>query len=143
MKCDSRHSQDVGWVKTRGLVVVFGLCPPHPPTPPRRRPNVAVTLQGVSQQRVQLWVELGLLLQHVEEQLVLRGAGDLCLLQTALHHLHLGLPLGGLETLETEEGLTKHRVGCALKIRSLFDFWSYQNIQVINSIMLYQIMAVI
>lgn len=61
----------------------------------------AVTLQRVPKQRVQLRVELGFLLQHVKEQLVLCGAGDLRLLQPALHHLHLRLLLGGLEALET------------------------------------------
>lgn len=61
--------------------------------------SVSVTLQGVPKQRVQLRVELGLLLQHVEEQLVLCGASDLRLLEPALHHLHLGLTLGGLQAL--------------------------------------------
>lgn len=64
----------------------------------------SITLQSVPQQSVQLRVELGLLLQHVEEQLVLRGAGDLRLLQPALHHLHLGLTLGGLQALWTGGG---------------------------------------
>lgn len=63
--------------------------------------HTAVTLQRIPKQRVQLRVELGFLLQHVKEQLVLCGAGDLRLLQPALHHLHLRLPLGRLEALET------------------------------------------
>lgn len=62
-----------------------------------------VTLQSVSQQRVQLRVELGFLLQHVKEQLVLCGAGDLRLLQPALHHLHLRLLLGRLQTLKRSD----------------------------------------
>ncbi len=65
--------------------------------------NAVVTLQRVPQQCVQLRVELGLLLQHVEEQLVLCGAGDLRLLQPALHHLHLRLSLGCLEPLKRSE----------------------------------------
>lgn len=60
-----------------------------------------VTLQCIPQQCVQLRVELSLLLQHVKEQLVLCGAGDLRLLQPAFHHLHLRLPLGCLETLKS------------------------------------------
>lgn len=52
-----------------------------------------LTLQSVAQQSLQLWVDLCLLLQHVEEQLVLCGAVDLSLLQPALHHLQLGVLL--------------------------------------------------
>jgi hypothetical protein len=40
----------------------------------------------------------------VEQQLVLSGAGDLSLLQPALHHLHLGLPLSRLQTLGLVRG---------------------------------------
>lgn len=57
------------------------------------------TLQSAAQQGVQLRVDLSFLLEHVEEQLVLRGAVDLCLLQPALHHLQLGVLLSRLQTL--------------------------------------------
>lgn len=63
----------------------------------------SVTLQSVPQQGVQLRVELRLLLQHVKEELVLGGARDLRLLQPALHHLHLRLLLGGLQTLHRSQ----------------------------------------
>lgn len=61
------------------------------------------TLQGVAQQGVQLWVDLSLFLQHVEEQLVLGGAVYLRLLQPALHHLQLGIFLSRLQTLTVKE----------------------------------------
>lgn len=61
------------------------------------------TLQSIPQQRVQLWVKLRFLLQHVKEQLVLCGAGNLSLLQSALHHLHLRLPLSCLQALKRSD----------------------------------------
>lgn len=61
------------------------------------------TLQSIPQQRVQLWVKLCLLLQHVKEQLVLCGAGNFSLLQSALHHLHLRLPLSCLQALKRSD----------------------------------------
>lgn len=57
------------------------------------------TLQSAAQQSVQLRVDLSFLLQHVEQQLVLGGAVDLCLLQSALHHLQLRILLRCLQTL--------------------------------------------
>lgn len=60
---------------------------------------VSPTLQSAAQQGVQLWVDLGLFLQHVEQQLVLGGAVDLCLLQPALHNFQLGVLLSRLQTL--------------------------------------------
>lgn len=57
------------------------------------------TLQSAAQQSIQLRVDLRLLLQHVEQQLVLGGTVDLCLLQPALHHLQLGFLLRRLQTL--------------------------------------------
>lgn len=77
-----------------------------------------VTLERVPEQRVQLGVELGFLLQHVKEQLVLGGAGDLRLLQPALHHLHLRLPLGGLEALETSQACDLPRILSGARITS-------------------------
>ncbi len=76
-----------------------------------------VTLESVPQQCVQLRVELGLLLQHVKEQLVLCGAGDLRLLQPALHHLYLRLPLGCLETLKTADIYTTFTVLFTLHLK--------------------------
>lgn len=61
------------------------------------------TLQGAAQQGVQLWVDLSLLLQHVEEQLVLGGAVDLRLLQPPLHHLQLGVLLSRLQALKKKK----------------------------------------
>lgn len=61
--------------------------------------SAPATLQSAAQQGVQLRVDLSLLLEHVEEQLVLRGAVDLGLLQPALHHLQLGVLLSRLQTL--------------------------------------------
>lgn len=58
-----------------------------------------LTLQSIPKQCIQLWIELGFLLQHVEQQLVLSGAIDLSLFQPALHHLDLRLLLSCLEPL--------------------------------------------
>lgn len=60
------------------------------------------TLQSAAQQGIQLWVDLGLLLQHVEEQLVLGGAVYLRLLQPPLHHLQLGVLLSCQQTLKVD-----------------------------------------
>lgn len=57
------------------------------------------TLESVPEQGVQLRVELGFLLEHVEEQLVLCGAVYLRLFQTALHHFDLRLLLCSLKAL--------------------------------------------
>lgn len=61
--------------------------------------SAPATLQSAAQQGVQLRVDLSFLLEHVEEQLVLRGAVDLRLVQPALHHLQLGVLLSRLQTL--------------------------------------------
>ncbi len=58
------------------------------------------TLQSVPQQRIQFWVKLCLLFQHVEEQLVLGGTVDLSLLETPFHHLYLRFLLSSLQTLK-------------------------------------------
>lgn len=61
------------------------------------------TLQRAAKQSVQLWVDLRFLLQHVEQQLVLGGAIDLRLLQSALHHLHLGILLSRQQPLTHDD----------------------------------------
>lgn len=57
------------------------------------------TLQSTAKQSIQLRVDLSLLLQHVEQQLVLGGTVNLCLLQPALHNLQLRILLSRLQTL--------------------------------------------
>lgn len=74
------------------------------------------TLQSTAQQGIQLWVDLSFLLQHVEQQLVLGGTVNLCLLQPALHNLQLGILLSCLQTLTVTTQQTGYHWRCSNKL---------------------------